>query len=457
MSDPLAGVPCGARGTRQETAPEITWVNHASFVLSMGGTKLLVDPWFSGRIFDSGWDLLAPSVHDPADLSDVTHVWISHEHPDHFHPASLRALLEACPSPPTVLFQSTVDRRVVRWCSAAGFRVMELDPLIWTELGPSFSISTSPFAIVDSWAAIRLGERTILNLNDCAIREPVELARVKDHVDEIDVLVTQFGPASWLGNPEDEVGRAARSGLQLERLGEQVRALQPTWVIPAASFVWFAHEDNSYLNENSVQVCEAVREISGASASPIVLRPGDSWKLGTANDSRRGEQFYSRQMAGIGERTLSVSESVAVVELSSLAADMSARNRERNSVLVMKILERLDPRRLGPITVWLWDHEATVEFRPSGGLRMVDKGRDEADASMHSSSLAYVLRHDWGLDTLMVNGRFRTRSGDTSALMSAFWLGPWNSAGHRLGFAMVTAAAWNRRPRLRSASSSTRG
>ena len=421
----------------------LTWVNHASFVVESEGVALLTDPWFAGRIFDDGWDLLVPTGHEPHELAHVTHIWISHEHPDHFHPASLRALVES-PARPTVLFQPTLDGRVAEWCSDAGFPVVEPAPLSWIELAPDFAISIEPFSTLDSWAAVRVGGTTIVDLNDCPMRDAGDLARVKDHAGEIDVLVTQFGPAAWLGNPDDVAGRAERSRLQLDRLIAQVRALEPTWVVPAASFVWFAHEENSYLNENRVVVGEAAEAIETEGSTPVVLRPGEAWKIGASHDPTAAIDFYGREQSSVPGRELATSESMDVERLVDLAADLAARNRARNNVALIRMLESTGSRRLRPVTIWLWDHRIAVRFRPSRGIEIVDVDSSEADASMHSSSLAFVLRFDWGLDTLQVNGRFRTRSGDTTALTSAFWLGPWNNSGHRLGPSMVREAVGRR-------------
>jgi L-ascorbate metabolism protein UlaG (beta-lactamase superfamily) len=91
---------------------DITWVNHGSLVIAVQETHLLIYASFSGRIFDDGWDLLAPTLHRPVDLDDVTHIWLSHEHLDRFHSASLGELNQVCSTMPTVLFRTTVDGRV---------------------------------------------------------------------------------------------------------------------------------------------------------------------------------------------------------------------------------------------------------------------------------------------------------------------------------------------------------
>ena len=64
----------------------LQFINHASILVSHGDISLLSDPWYQGDAFHKGWNL----IHELKDdeiitlLDRVTHIWISHEHPDHF-------------------------------------------------------------------------------------------------------------------------------------------------------------------------------------------------------------------------------------------------------------------------------------------------------------------------------------------------------------------------------------
>src|SRR6266516_911481 len=52
--------------------------------------------------------------------------------------------------------------------------------------------------------------------------------------------------------------------------------------------------------------------------------------------------------------------------------------------------------------------------------------------SLSSESLAFLLKFDWGFDTLMVNGRFRTSPRDYKRAMKTFYIGPLNNTGRYL-------------------------
>lgn len=68
-------------------APVVTWLGQASFLIDAGGVRILVDPFFSE---------LPGRAYPPLDLDEFgagCHwVFVTHEHIDHFDPASLREI-----------------------------------------------------------------------------------------------------------------------------------------------------------------------------------------------------------------------------------------------------------------------------------------------------------------------------------------------------------------------------
>src|SRR5579864_3571428 len=104
----------------------IEWVNNASFILESGSVPLICDPWLEGTIFNGGWKLLSETKLRYEDFADITHIWISHEHPDHFNPITLKHIPEEQRRRIIVLFHHTKDKRVLNVCKALGFKTWEL-------------------------------------------------------------------------------------------------------------------------------------------------------------------------------------------------------------------------------------------------------------------------------------------------------------------------------------------
>jgi L-ascorbate metabolism protein UlaG (beta-lactamase superfamily) len=71
-------------------AAQLTWIGHASFLLTLSGKRILVDPNFSRRIGPIA--RLAPPGHAIDALPPVDIVLVSHNHRDHLDPWSIERL-----------------------------------------------------------------------------------------------------------------------------------------------------------------------------------------------------------------------------------------------------------------------------------------------------------------------------------------------------------------------------
>jgi L-ascorbate metabolism protein UlaG (beta-lactamase superfamily) len=71
-------------------APQLTWIGHASFLLTLGGRRLLVDPIFSNRLGPIA--RLTPPGLRVEELPGIDVVLVTHNHRDHLDPWSLGRL-----------------------------------------------------------------------------------------------------------------------------------------------------------------------------------------------------------------------------------------------------------------------------------------------------------------------------------------------------------------------------
>jgi L-ascorbate metabolism protein UlaG (beta-lactamase superfamily) len=98
---------------------EVTWVGHSTVQLALPGLTVLTDPFFASRLGPLRRHGPAP---DPQALAEPDVVLVSHAHPDHFHPPSLRHLRGT----PLVVAPRGLRRRIDRARPGAG--VEELRP-----------------------------------------------------------------------------------------------------------------------------------------------------------------------------------------------------------------------------------------------------------------------------------------------------------------------------------------
>ena len=257
----------------------ITFVNHASVILSHNNIKLITDPWIFGSAFNNGWDLISKSKFSIDDFENITHIWFSHEHPDHFNPSVLKKIPEDIRNKITILFQDTLDHRVANLCEKLNFKsVIEMKPEEYVSLSEDFQIKCVPNGTYDSWFYAKIGNKKILNINDCMVDSTSQIKIIKKQIDDVDILLTQFGYASWVGDPEDIKLRKYASIEKLNRIKIQSDFIKPKFIIPFASFVKFSNVDNNYMNDE-MNTISSVEEyiINNTNSTPIILYPGDKW------------------------------------------------------------------------------------------------------------------------------------------------------------------------------------
>jgi UDP-MurNAc hydroxylase len=263
---------------------------------------LICDPWLSGSAFDQGWDLLVPTRFSASELGEATHIWFSHEHPDHFSPADIRQIDPSQRSQITVLYQRTRDRRVASFCDKLGLKVQEVDSGIPFDIGPGVR---GIIGIVgrDSWLHVETPSHTYLNMNDCVAERAEHYDAVRRaSTRPLDVLFTQFSYANWAGNRGDRQIMQRQASDKIEQMRRNIAETAPRFLIPFASFVFFSNLKNFYLNEGVNTIDEIFALFDSAERPCIVLYPGDVWTPGTPHDSAARNISYAAARTAIQPR-----------------------------------------------------------------------------------------------------------------------------------------------------------
>ena len=369
-------------------------------MLEHAGIRILSDPWFGGRVFQDGWDLYSPVTEGADSLVGVDYLWISHEHPDHFHIPTLRAIEPDRRSTMTVLFQQTIDRRVVEFCQGLGFgQIVELAP-VWTPLGKGLDVYCASHTEGNSWIAFRTEDKALLNLNDCGMRNLKELSEVKKIVGELDMLMTQFSYANWQGNPDQPELRVSAAIDKLEMVAFQCQSLEPKQVVLFASQMYFCHEENFFMNDEVNLPSTAVSSISeNTESKPIVLYNGESMDVGSQHATTASCERYEQDLQNVlasGPWQDSHTESVSISRLEHEVETFLGR-LSKDAPWYLRYLLR-------PAKVFLWDYGHSFSLARTG-IKRSEWKESECDVALHSESFLFCLEHRYGLDTLGVSGR----------------------------------------------------
>jgi UDP-MurNAc hydroxylase len=143
------------------------------------------------------------------------------------------------------------DGEVIPLCDAQGRQAGTI-----TTLGCDFG---------DSCHLLDLGGVRVLNTNDCsfdgALGFAAVLSKVGADTGPVDLLVSQFSYANWVGNPDEGELRKNLAEHKLELLQRQVDVVKPLHTFPCASFIVFAHDENKYLNDHISDVGKVCRRL----------------------------------------------------------------------------------------------------------------------------------------------------------------------------------------------------
>ena len=404
-------------------------MNHASVIVESQGVRLITDPWLEGTVFNAGWTLLSPTRLRYEDFANITHIWFSHEHPDHFTPPNLRRIPAEYRRRIKVLFHETRDKRVINVCKELGFETQELPEGEKVSLAPDFNLVSGCQSLLDSWIAIFAEGKTILNMNDCDFPDQDDLVKIKTRIGRVDVLLSQFSYASWVGNPDDLATQKMHAERKLAEMQRQIRLFQPSWFIPFASFIYFSHAENCFMNNSVNRIGDVYKYTSAELKTPtLILYPGDRWCVGEPWDSSASIRNYESDFA----RALAITpEESAIVPLTTLQQAANAfleKNRARNNRFLLLMLP--------PSVVRIRDLNLDVELSYRRGLRQVI-GK-QPDILTSSDSLMYCLKFDWGGNTLGINGRYEVpKDGQPERFFRLFRVPEYNIAGQALNFHLL--------------------
>ena len=400
---------------------KLTFVGHASVLLESRGIGILMDPWLGGLAFNESWALHPePRISDAA-WQRVTHIWISHEHPDHLSIPTLKAIPPDRRQRITALFQRHYSPTVHDFLATLGFAaVVELDHARWVPLDRGVEIYCRQIGHTDSCLAVRDGSRngTLLNLNDCQA-PPATLRALARDAGPIRLLLDQFSIAGWAGNPDDHERKRAAARRALDAFARDVELLRPRWVLPFASFVRFCHPSNAHMNDNINTIDDVARRVPAERLS--VMYPGDTWELdapfpGTAEAIERYRHDFARIKDMPLHRTPQVPFERIVDAAENRIADIAAHYHWPLR------------RWVKPVAFHVTDLDRAFEVDLEAHVREVRTPKAACTVRTDSQAAWYTFAHRWGLPTLGVSGRYALE-GDQRLFLRLKKLGSAYAAG----------------------------
>ena len=415
--------------------PNITFINHASVLISDGKDSVLTDPWYDGDILNNGWRLLY--CNDRSYISKVldktSYIWISHEHPDHFSIKFFNDYKEKIfKNKITLLFQKTKDRRVVNFLNLKGFKVIELSENENFYVNDNFNIHIKRFGFYDSALIANIGDKKIINLNDCVFENKKELYKFASYEGRADILLTQFSYAAWKGGIKNRNWRVKAATEKISRIIDQAQALKSKSVIPFASFNYFSNVENFYMND-SINTPQIVREKIEDKKLPfklVIMQPGEIQDISNMKQQNSSLLFWNKQYDHINNFPKYSYEKISYDELKLNFFKYQKNIFKNNSKWFMQLVSMIPFLNIfKKINIYLHDLNKTISLSIFEGIN-ISNNENKYHVKMHSNSLNFIFKNEFGYDTLTANGNFETKKGGFSKLTKTLSIGSLNSLGY---------------------------
>ena len=399
------------------------FINHASFAIEKDDELLLIDPWFEGAAFYNGWSLLDTETSNIKvidwlkKLNKKIYIWYSHEHSDHLSISFLKNLKQ-CGLKPLIIYQETLDGRVASFLKKQGFDVIEAKNGKEVLISPTLSITTWLHKGGDSFCLINSCGINLLNLNDCVIKTNQEALAIKQKISnitpKIDILMTQFGYANWAGNEDDTQSRIELASHKFDRIMTQEFALNPSVIIPFASFVYFCHTENFYLNneQNTPKTLRKYNNLSSIQSKIFFMKYWDSISLNQphaiANQLSLISEEAETHWTQLKEKASPINFETKTYELGELKRVFNQYRRKLslNFLLLPQLFELLCI--IKPIRIFITDLNSTIKLSYISGFKTIDNKHWQI--SLSSDVYIFSLKNDYGFNTTHVNGRFRIKN-----------------------------------------------
>ena len=419
----------------------VQFVNHASIIVSNSNKSILTDPWYSGAVFDNGWNLLYENSKEKIRelLTKVDYIWFSHEHPDHFSINFLNDYEDFLKQRKIkFIFQKTDDQRVVSFLKMKKFEFIELPNNKEFHIDHNFSLKIQRTDFYDSALILKINNKKIFNLNDCPLKSKSEIKSFKKKYGECDFLFTQFSYAAWKGGIDNIDWRKYAAEEKIQTLKYQSEILSSKFTIPFASFIKFSDNYNKYLNDSINKPRTILEKCKNIKSKIMFLAPYQIIDLDNPIVENKGYEFWDNIYENKSNfKVKSVNKTYELESLNKAFDLYKERIFSKNSKSLIVLLSKLKFLQFfQPIIIKLKDLDIVIKVDIANNI--FEKIDLKPDIEMYSRSLNLIFKQDFGFDTLTVNGCFEERKKNAFTKMSkSLAIGNLNNLGIKLNYKII--------------------
>lgn len=395
----------------------IQLVNHASIFIEEGKNfNLLTDPWYKGGAFHDAWSLLYENDDNDIQkiLEKTNYIYISHEHPDHFSINFFKRYADFLKEKKIkILFQKTLDQRLENFLS----KVLKLEIIILedfkTKIILNNNITLIKCGVIDSALIVETQNNYHIILNDCDFVLS-KLKKIKNILKKKKiVLYSQFSYAAYRSN-DNWMKKAAE--FKLKNLEFLYNFFNSNLLIPYASFVYFSSSENLNLNKYMNDTKSTSNFLDSNNIRHSFLNP-ELKNINLSNlmeDKIYRSKINNESIIFWDDKIKHIKPSEEKLPEENISKEFMARFLERikkrNSIFLLFTIRFISMKYFfGNINFFISDID---EFYELNFFKITKKNfisKKDLDIELNSSRFNFLLRHEYGVDTLLTNGCFKER------------------------------------------------
>ena len=381
-------------------------ISHACVFVDLGEVKLLTDPWLFGECFNDGWSLKKANLSEESitkdEVNSITHLYLSHEHPDHFHIPSLKNLITKynfsnvqilCKNDPRT------KKDIVKTLKTFGYKKFTLlDHLKNYNLDDNISIRIYHHRHIDSALLIFYKNQPLLiNLNDCEIQRQ-ECKLIQKMFGGFPILLNQFSIAGFNGIYSKKYLLEDKEKV-LNNMIDQHLNLGASTTIPFASFCWFSSPDNKFLNQYHNTLMDVSRKFQDNKLNLYCMEPPSNY----ANFNELINKFKPPSKELIEVESSSKSELIKTPLIIETIRKRISNLKSFSNKFIFYLLEK-------NLIIFISDNSTfiKIDFRrlKVKEINISDK-ENVCYLEINSQPLYFAFANSFGIQTLGVSGRYK--------------------------------------------------
>lgn len=277
---------------------KFTFITNACCIYESNNFKLLCDPWLSPGAFYGSWFQYPPLKTKPEDVADYDALYISHLHPDHFDPETLKHFDKTKP----VIILDRDPNYLERMVRREGFgniaklkdgETLKIGPFIVTMFGPFCGhpfFETELGNLIDSAIVVDDGSYKIFNANDNT-PDLKSAQMLKDRFGSFDIAQLNYNAAGPypscfknLSFPEKVKAHTHTLKRNLNHVVELCGVLEPGVFMPFAGAYMLGGRNwakNEYLGTTTPEFAAGFVQMESLFQDTLILKEGESYELGS--------------------------------------------------------------------------------------------------------------------------------------------------------------------------------